>query len=70
MQRDRLVDLVTATARPEVSAHTIPRAMLEDRGQLGPLEPDEDDDFESVSPLAVLVVLAMLLTVFVAVASL
>lgn len=72
MERDRLVDLVHATARPGVSAHTIRRSLLEYQGRLDPLSPeiDDDDDDESVSPLAVFVVLAMLLTVFVAVARL
>jgi hypothetical protein len=73
MERDRLADLVHATARPDVSAHTIPRALIEHRLRGEPAEVTdeiEDDDTKSISPLAVLLVLAMLMTVFVAVARL
>lgn len=68
IERDRLSDLVLATTQPEVSAHTIPRALVSLRD---PLSAGElDDEPQSISPLAVLIVMGMLLAVFVAIVQL
>jgi hypothetical protein len=66
IERDRLSDLVLATSQPEVSAHTIPRALISLREPMS----DLDDDPQSISPLAVLIVMGMLLVVFVAIVQL
>lgn len=69
IERDRLSELVLATAQPEVSAHTIPRVLVSLR-EPAPATAEIEDDPQSISPLAVLIVMGMLLAVFVAIVQL
>lgn len=70
MERDRLSGLIHATVDPSVgvSAHTIPRALIDrndpERKARVATAPESR---ESISPVAVLFVVAMLATVFVAI---
>lgn len=69
MERERLMDLVLASAREDVNPNTIPRILVSrDPVRLNAVEIDEPDD--NVSPLAVLVVLALLVGLFVAIVQL
>ncbi len=68
MERERLMDLVLASARHDVNPNTIPRILVSrDPVRITAVEDVPED---SVSPLAVLVVLAMLLGLFVAIVQL
>lgn len=69
IERERLMDLVLASARQDVNPNTIPRILVSrDPVRLNAIAVDEPDD--SVSPLAVLVVLAVLIGLFVAIVQL
>jgi hypothetical protein len=70
IERERLMDLVLASARQDVNPNTIPRILVSrDPVRLTGAEVEELSN-ESVSPLAVLVVLAMLMGLFVTIVQL
>jgi hypothetical protein len=70
IERQRLMDLVLASARQDVSPNTIPRILVSrEPVRLTGADVDELPD-DNVSPLAVLVVLAMLMGLFVAIVQL
>jgi len=78
MRRDELLVLVNATAAVAVSAHAVPRVLLDlslrdaaRSGAAGPFDHGDDDladvDLSTVSPTIVLALICVLIAVFVAI---
>jgi hypothetical protein len=68
MRRDDLVQLVNATAAPAVSAHTMPRAVLDlDQRERFDINEHLDMDIAPTSPWLVLAIIGGLLAMFIAI---
>ena len=69
MRRDDLVQLVNASAAPAVSAHTMPRAMLDlEQRERFDIDDDLDVDLVPSSPWLLLAIIGGLVAMFLAIA--